>query len=880
MDLFKLRGVIEVDNTDANKKLDETSEHGGKAQSKLSGAFSKIGKGAAVVGKAVAGGMVAAGTAIGGLVAQSTSAYAEYEQLVGGVDTLFKDASKKVQGYAANAYKTAGLSANAYMDTVTSFSASMLQSLSGDTQKAAEYSNQAVIDMSDNANKMGTSMQSIQNAYQGFAKQNYTMLDNLKLGYGGTKGEMERLLVDAAKLDSSLNILNEDGQLLPYTFADITKAIHVIQTEMGITGTTAVEAEGTITGSMASVKASWTNLVTAMASDELDLSQYINNFVQSVKGVASNMLPRIKTALNGAVSLIQELAPVVIGAVPDILSQVLPSVITAAVELINTLVDILPSLIDMLVNDLLPQVISGFTTVVNAVISALPSVIEAIASALPTLLPQLIEALISMIVTLCENLPLMIQPIIDNLPTIIESVATALLSNVDTILKALIDLAVALIPMIPEVLLILLEAITETLPELFGSTLFECLPTILVGIGQLIVEICKALPDLLKALGIALTAPFREWWNFLKGFFTPVIEWLSTNVIEPMKSVFADLWEKLKEVWDGICTVVKVAFELIGSIISAAFDIITLPFRFIWENCKEYVFIAWDFIKEKVTTAINAVKTVITNVMNAIKAFLEPILNAIKSVFSTVWNAIKTAVTTAVNAVKSVITRVFNAVKSTVTSIFNAIKSTVTNVWNSIKTKITTVTDSIKNKVSTVFNKVKTSITKPIKEAKDKVKEYVDKIKGFFDGFTAKIKLPHFTIKNASLNPKDWIKNGVPKLSVEWYKDGGIFTEGIMERPTAFGISSNGALRVGGEAGAEAVAPISKLQEYVAIAATQGNAELAEKLDTLISLLTLYLPLLMKKELMLDTGALVGELVNPLNKALGDLTRQRERGRA
>lgn len=164
MDLFKLQGVIEVDNTEAKQKLDETSEHGGKAQSKLSGFFSKIGKGAAVVGKAVAGGMVAAGTAIGGLVAQSTSAYAEYEQLVGGVDTLFKDASKKVQQYAAEGFKTVGLSANAYMSTVTSFSASLLQSLGGDTSKAADYAHRAIQDMSDNANKMGSSMELIQNA--------------------------------------------------------------------------------------------------------------------------------------------------------------------------------------------------------------------------------------------------------------------------------------------------------------------------------------------------------------------------------------------------------------------------------------------------------------------------------------------------------------------------------------------------------------------------------------------------------------------------------------------------------------------------------------------------------------------------------------------
>lgn len=824
MDLFKLRGVIEVDNTDANKKLGETSEQGGKAQSKLSSAFSKIGKGAAVVGKAVAGGMVAAGTAIGGLVAQSTSAYAEYEQLVGGVDTLFKGASKKVQEYAANAYKTAGLSANAYMETVTSFSASLLQSLGGDTQKAADYSNQAVIDMSDNANKMGTSMESIQNAYQGFAKQNYTMLDNLKLGYGGTKGEMERLIADANRVKAANG---EMANLSIDSFADVTEAIHIIQSEMGITGTTAVEAEGTITGSMASVKASWANLVTAMASDNLPLDEYITKFVNSATGVVSNMLPRIQKALDGAVQLIQKLAPVIIGAIPDLLSQLLPSVITAATELISAIVEILPSLIDTLVNDLLPQIIDGFTTIITALVEALPQLIEAIVSALPTLLPQLIDAFIAVIVAICTNFSAIIQPLIDYLPEIIVSIVDALISN---------------------------------------------LPLLIQGCISLIVGLCNAQQQILGVLWETIKGIFVSLVTNLAEWFSPVTEWFK-SAWENLKNIVSNVWETIK-------TVVKVAIELVGSILQAAFDIITLPFRFIWENCKEYVFAAWEWIKEKISAAIEVIKAVVQPAFEWIKdKIITPIKNAVDQAKET-FELMKMEVTDKINALKEKVTSIFNAIKEKIMTPINAAKSVVTQVFSTIKADVTEKIDAVKTKVSNVFNKIKTSITKPVKEAKDKVKEYVDKIKEFFNGFSAKIKLPHFTIKNASLNPKKWIENGVPKLSVEWYKDGGIFTEGIMERPTAFGISSNGALRVGGEAGAEAVAPISKLQEYVAVAATQGNAELAEKLDTLISLLTLYLPLLMKKELMLDTGALVGELVNPLNKALGDLTRQRERGRA
>lgn len=228
--------------------------------------------------------------------------YAQYEQLVGGVDTLFKKSSKKVQEYASNAYKTAGMSANEYMETVTSFSASLLQSLENDTEAAAEYANMAITDMSDNANKMGTSMEMIQNAYNGFAKQNYTMLDNLKLGYGGTKEEMERLLADADKLSDSFNLQVDASGALVYSYADIVDAIHIVQTEMGITGTTAKEAGTTIQGSVDSMKAAWTNLVTGLGDENANIEQLFDDLVVTITGdgtetnlgVMGTVIPRIK----------------------------------------------------------------------------------------------------------------------------------------------------------------------------------------------------------------------------------------------------------------------------------------------------------------------------------------------------------------------------------------------------------------------------------------------------------------------------------------------------------------------------------------------------------------------------------------------------------
>lgn len=235
---------------------------------------------------------------------QSISNYANYEQLVGGVETLFKESSDIVQGYAQKAYKTAGLSANEYMETVTSFSASLLQSLGQDTKKSAEYADLAVTDMSDNANKMGTSMEMIQNAYQGFAKQNFTMLDNLKLGYGGTKTEMERLIKDANRVKEANG---EMADLSIKSFADMVEAIHIIQTQMGITGTTALEADKTISGSVNSMKSAWQNLLTAIADDNQDLEKSIDEFVDSVITVSQNLVPRVKKVVEGTKKLINSI---------------------------------------------------------------------------------------------------------------------------------------------------------------------------------------------------------------------------------------------------------------------------------------------------------------------------------------------------------------------------------------------------------------------------------------------------------------------------------------------------------------------------------------------------------------------------------------------
>ncbi len=384
MNLFELFVKIGVDD---------------QASGKLSKLSSGLGKGLATAAKI---GTAAVGAAAAGITALTKSAvenYAEYEQLVGGVETLFKNSADKVQEYAANAYKTAGLSANEYMSTVTSFSASLLQSLGGDTEAAANFADMAISDMSDNANKMGTSMEMIQNAYQGFAKQNYTMLDNLKLGYGGTKTEMERLLRDAEKMGGLV-----EGAFDIDSFADVVEAINIVQTEMGITGTTALEAGRTISGSVGAMKSAWTNLVTGFADKNADIEGLINNLVTTIVGdgtennlgVIGNVLPAVETALFGIVKLIEGGAPKIIEILPGLVERIIPSLISSASALVGAVLNVLPGLIDMLVDALIdnaPMLIVAAIELFSALAIGLVEAIPKIIDALPEIVNEIGKAL-------------------------------------------------------------------------------------------------------------------------------------------------------------------------------------------------------------------------------------------------------------------------------------------------------------------------------------------------------------------------------------------------------------------------------------------------------------------------------------------------------
>ena len=573
MNLFELFVKIGADTTEANKGIDEVGQ-------KTSGLGEKLKSGLATAWKVAVAGVAAGATAIGALGTKAVAAYADYEQLVGGVETLFKDSQDQVMDYANNAYKTAGLSANEYMETVTSFSASLLQSLDGDTSAAADKANLAITDMSDNANKMGTDMTSIQNAYQGFAKANYTMLDNLKLGYGGTQAEMERLLADAEKISGIKYDIS--------SYADIVDAIHVVQTEMGITGTTAEEAASTIQGSFGMMKSAWQNLVTGMADPDQDLGVLVGNFTESVVTFGNNVIPRIQELLPRIVEATTSLIGTVSEQLPAILQTILPSLVEGATSLVTGLMNALPAVLTVIadvaptvINTLVPALIALLPQIVQTGIDVIVSLAQGIADALPELIPAAAEAIaeIARILTDPDNLSAVIDAaleiilalvdgfmdaiptLIEVIPDIIANLVTAIIVNAPKLIEAsialILSLADGLIKALPE----LVAAIPNLIIALVEGILDHLDEIILAGVkvtGALIKGLIKAIPDIIMAIPRVISSIVDTFLDF---------DWLGLgkNIVEGIIDGFVEMWNDFKNtVHDAVTGVVDEVKDILG----------------------------------------------------------------------------------------------------------------------------------------------------------------------------------------------------------------------------------------------------------------------------------------------------------------------------
>ena len=551
LNVFEIFAKIGLDDSELKSGVSSA----GKMISGLGKTFFKIGSVATT----------AAATVSTALAKSAVSSYAEYEQLVGGVDTLFKESSKKVQEYADNAYKTAGMSANDYMETVTSFSASLLQSLGGDTDKAADVANMALIDMADNANKMGTAMESIQNAYQGFAKQNYTMLDNLKLGYGGTKTEMERLLADAQEISGvKYDISNLN---------DVYEAIHVIQGELGITGTTAKEAGDTISGSIGMVKAAWDNLVTGLVSDSADIDVLIDDFVVSSETLITNIYPAFEKALTGVGTLVEKMGSVIVKRLPSLASKILPSIIKTATNLVNSFVSVLPALVSVVVEQIVPlfieSLISSAPQIAESAVVLISQLAAGLGQQLPTLIPAAVQAIITIVQTLIlpENISMLIDAAIQLITGLTEGIIEALPILIDAI---------------PELIQALLTAILQNLPKLvnlgieltvqLGMGLIAAIPDLVAMIPEIIAAIALALidgvPEMVKSGGELIEGlfegfghdnpvltKFKEWFDEIGDFWADAWEWgadLVDNFVDGITSHWKSGVEEIKSIASDI----------------------------------------------------------------------------------------------------------------------------------------------------------------------------------------------------------------------------------------------------------------------------------------------------------------------------------------
>lgn len=503
---------------------------GSRGSSAFSSAFSTGLK--AVGGVAVAAvGVASAGVAK--LTSEAYSNFADYEQLVGGVEVLFGDTADEVMENAANAFSTAGLSANDYMETVTGFAASLVSSLGDEADQAANYADTAITDMADNANRMGTSMESIMNAYQGFAKGQFNMLDNLKLGYGGTQAEMERLLRDAEQMAGLV-----EGTFDLNNFADVTEAIHIVQENLGIAGATAEEAGSTISGSAASMKAAWDNLVTGLANPDADLGTLIQNVVETGATALDNMIPTVLNALSGITEALPMIIPVITENIPLLVQQVLPLLVQAVKSLLEGLVAALPELINVIVA-ILPDM---FMMLVDTILTMLPTLIDlaldlvlALADGITQALPELIPAVVDVILTIVDKLT---DP--DMLVQLIDAALKLILALAEGLIKALPQL----VAKAPEIIKNLLTALLQAAPMILEAgteLIFQMIEGILMVIGQLVTigaDLVNSVKD-----------GFMEKVEAAKNWGKDLID----NFIDGIKAK----WEKLKSTVTDLASTIK-----------------------------------------------------------------------------------------------------------------------------------------------------------------------------------------------------------------------------------------------------------------------------------------------------------------------------------
>ena len=708
------------------KNMNESMKDATNSASKMSSVMKGIGSSAIKVGKGLAVAGAAAATAVTALVSKSVGAFADYEQLTGGVETLFGAGGRSVEEYAQSvgksvsdiqgkydslmsaqnvvlenankAYMTAGMSANEYMDTVTGFSASLISSLGGDTNKAADYANSALVDMSDNANKMGTDMESIKNAYQGFAKQNYTMLDNLKLGYGGTQEEMKRLLSDAEKLTGQRYDIS--------SFADITQAIHAIQTQMDITGTTAKQASTTISGSWGSLKAAFQNVLVGLTTGGDMFDQSLDALINTAVTFGQNIIPAIKGALSGVGYLIEGLAPVIGETIPPLINDLAPTLANSAVSLISSLVNGLTqnaTQFSECLSNMIIVAVAGISTVVPQLLDAASKIVSNLMQGLTNSMPQIVNGAVTLIEGLVNglvnNIPLLIMGAVQ----LVASLANGLIANLPRIIDAGVNLITGIV-----------SASYSMMPQIIQNGM-QLVVNLAVGLVRAIPQLIAALPRITGAI--------------VKGFKS--VNWFDLGL------------QLIKSIWEGI--------KSIGSEM--------------WNGVKEKTSELWGGVKNVVSEKLNNIKSAYDAHGGGLKGATFAAIEGVKEYYRTGYDAINQLTGGKLGEVVNAVGEKMEVVKGKFSEAFGNVKNTVMTIFENIKNGITEKISAAVNKVKEIFGSIA-----------DKVSEVWGKIKGI-------IKAPKIVQKGTVSIAG--VSTPIPKLGLEWNAKGG-----IMTRPTAFGYAN------------------------------------------------------------------------------------------
>ena len=708
------------------KNMNESMKDATNSASKMSSVMKDIGSSAIKVGKGLAVAGAAAATAVTALVSKSVGAFADYEQLTGGVETLFGAGGRSVEEYAQSvgksvsdiqgkydslmsaqnavlenankAYMTAGMSANEYMDTVTGFSASLISSLGGDTNKAADYANLALVDMSDNANKMGTAMESIKNAYQGFAKQNYTMLDNLKLCYGGTQEEMKRLLSDAEKLTGQRYDIS--------SFADITQAIHAIQTQMDITGTTAKEASTTISGSWGSLKAAFQNVLVGLTTGGDMFDQSLDALINTAVTFGQNIIPAIKGALSGVGYLIEGLAPVIGETIPPLINDLAPTLANSAVSLISSLVNGLTqnaTQFSECLSNMIIVAVAGISTVVPQLLDAASKIVSNLMQGLTNSMPQIVNGAVTLIEGLVNglvnNIPLLIMGAVQ----LVASLANGLIANLPRIIDAGVNLITGIV-----------SASYSMMPQIIQNGM-QLVVNLAVGLVRAIPQLIAALPRITGAI--------------VKGFKS--VNWFDLGL------------QLIKSIWEGI--------KSIGSEM--------------WNGVKEKTSELWGGVKNVVSEKLNNIKSAYDAHGGGLKGATFAAIEGVKEYYRTGYDAINKLTGGKLGEVVNAVGKKMEVVKGKFSEAFGNVKNTVMTIFENIKNGITEKISAAVNKVKEIFGSIA-----------DKVSEVWGKIKGI-------IKAPKIVQKGTVSIAG--VSTPIPKLGLEWNAKGG-----IMTRPTAFGYAN------------------------------------------------------------------------------------------